>query len=260
MSVQLNVGTGGSVVRTLTKSAQETGVAVIDWGGAGAESLGLPDFATQTTLAALSGKVTACNTGAVTVVALPSLPAGANAIGSVSVTGAVAVTGTFYQATQPVSLAALPVLASGTNTIGAVTCPANTITGALPTGANTIGAVTVPNATISGALPAGTNSIGSVVATPVRGAITDRSGTVAAGGTSQALAAANTSRSFLFVLNPKAATESLWIDFGTAAVTASPSIELQPGQYFSMEGAFVATGAVNVTATTTGHVWTAKEG
>jgi hypothetical protein len=105
--------------------------------------------ATESTLSTLNGKVTACNTGAVTISA--ALPAGSNAIGklaansgvtigavelaaaqTLSVTntgtfavqaaqsgtwnigsittvgGTVAVTGTFWQATQPVSLASVP--------------------------------------------------------------------------------------------------------------------------------------------------------
>lgn len=64
------------------------------------------------------------NIGSVNVATLPSLPAGSNVIGSVSVSNfpaTQAVTGTFWQATQPVSIASLPSLAAGTNTIGAVT-------------------------------------------------------------------------------------------------------------------------------------------
>lgn len=113
---------------------------------------------------------------------------------TVSVTGSVAVTGTFWQATQPVSNAgtfatqvtsiaagdnnignvdvvSLPALAAGTNNIGDVdvlTLPA------LPTGSNVIGAVTqsgtwnvgtVTTLTgITNALPAGTNAIGKLAA------------------------------------------------------------------------------------------------
>lgn len=139
----------------------------------------------------------------VDIVSMPSVtvnnfPAGFLAAQSgswtVSVTGSVAVTGTFWQATQPVSNAGtfavqvtsiaagdnnignvdvvtLPALPAGTNNIGDVdvlTLPA------LPTGSNVIGAVTqsgtwnvgtVTTLTgITNALPAGTNAIGKLAA------------------------------------------------------------------------------------------------
>lgn len=96
-----------------------------------AAALPLPaDAATQTTLAALNTKVTAVNTGAV-VVSSSVLPSGAATaalqtqpgvdIGDVTINNAsIAVTGTFFQATQPVSLAALPALVAGTANIGDV--------------------------------------------------------------------------------------------------------------------------------------------
>lgn len=55
--------------------------------------------------------------------------------GTVSISGSVAVTGTFYQATQPVSLATLPSLAAGTNAIGSIT---NTSFGATQSGTWTV--------------------------------------------------------------------------------------------------------------------------
>lgn len=70
-------------VRTVEKGAKQIQVVVVDYGGAGSENLNSPDFATQTTLAALNTKVTACNTGAVTVSS--ALPAGNNNIGDVDV-------------------------------------------------------------------------------------------------------------------------------------------------------------------------------
>jgi hypothetical protein len=72
--------------------------------------------------------------GGQTVTIGGSLPSGSNAIGSVTATQATgsnlhvavdsapstAVTGTFWQATQPTSLASLPALAAGTNKVGIV--------------------------------------------------------------------------------------------------------------------------------------------
>lgn len=73
--------------------------------------------------------------------------------GNVGITGSVAVTGSFYQATQPVSLASLPTLPAGTNNIGDVDVLSLPT---LPAGDNNIGnvdIVTMPNVTI-GTLPA----------------------------------------------------------------------------------------------------------
>ena len=79
--------------------------------------------------------------GTVGVTALPALPAGPNAIGSVSVSNfpgtqpvslatapTTPVTGTFWQATQPVSLTALPALTAGTAAIGTVSAGGFTAT------------------------------------------------------------------------------------------------------------------------------------
>jgi hypothetical protein len=106
---------------------------------------------------------------------------GAWNVGTVtSITNPVAVTGTFYQATQPVSLASVPthaVTQSGTWNVGTVTTvttvsAVTAITNALPAGDNNIGnvdVVTLP------ALPAGTNNIGDVdvLTQPARARTTD---------------------------------------------------------------------------------------
>ncbi len=71
--------------------------------------------------------------------------------GSLTVDGTVAVIGTFWQATQPVSIATAPVLVAGSAIIGKVgidqTTPGTTngvqVNAALPAGANTIGTVSI---------------------------------------------------------------------------------------------------------------------
>jgi len=66
----------------------------------------------------------------------------------VNINGTVPVSGTFWQATQPVSIATLPALAAGAATIGAVDQAGSWtvgITGAIPAGANTIGGVNIEN-------------------------------------------------------------------------------------------------------------------
>ena len=62
-----------------------------------------------------------------------------------------AVTGTFWQTTQPVSIASLPVLAAGTNAIGSITNTSFGISGTLPAFASTptINIGTAPNLTIT---------------------------------------------------------------------------------------------------------------
>jgi hypothetical protein len=138
--------------------------------------------------------------------------------------------------------------------------------GAQPAGSNLIGKVgidqTTPGTTngvqVNAALPAGTNKIGVVQQS---GTLTDRSGTVATGGTSQALAASNASRKYLFIENPPSATENLFINFtSNASTSAAGSLSLTPGGVFIMESEFVSTEAVTVTAATTSHAYIAKEG
>lgn len=69
------------------------------------------------------------------------------------------VSGTFWQATQPVSIAALPALAAGGNVIGAVTQSGTWNVGTVTT-VTTVAAVTA----ITNALPAGSNAIGKLAA------------------------------------------------------------------------------------------------
>jgi hypothetical protein len=96
--------------------------------------------------------------------------------------------------------------------------------------------------------------------TNVTGTFTNRSGTVATGGTSQTLAASNASRKRLIIQNPCSATESLFINFTTAASTsAGNSLELVPCGSYDTAGAPPTTEQVNVTAATTSHAFVAKE-
>jgi len=86
----------------------------------------------------------------------------------------------------------------------------------------------------------------------------DRSGTVAVGGTSQQLAAANANRRGLIVQNPTSQLGSIWINFGAAAAADLTSIEIAPGGQWQ-SGSYVTTQAVNIVAADTGHVFIAKE-
>jgi hypothetical protein len=89
-------------------------------------------------------------------------------------------------------------------------------------------------------------------------AANDRSGSITAGGTAQTIAAANGSRSFLFVQNISDTT--MWLDFGVDAVADEPSIRLVAGASFSADGRDVPTGAASIICATTGKKFSAREG
>lgn len=94
-----------------------------------------------------------------------------------------------------------------------------------------------------------------------RGTLTDRSGTITVGGTAQQLMAVNANRKYVLIINPSNASEALYINFTTTAViTGPPSIRLDAGDSFVMEGEFVTTELISVNAATTGHAFVAKEG
>lgn len=98
----------------------------------------------------------------------------------------------------------------------------------------------------------------AAVALSAQGAInyTDRSGTVAAGGVSQTLAAANNSRTVLVITNGTAETEPLCVNVNAEASCTSPgSFQIAPGGSLTLDTPQVVT----VTAATTGHKYTAKE-
>ena len=93
---------------------------------------------------------------------------------------------------------------------------------------------------------------------PASGTLTDRSGSVTAGGTAQEVAAANSSRKYFFIQN--VSDIDLWIDFGATAVADQPSIRLSPGASFEMTSSGgVSTQSVSLIGATTGKKFTAKE-
>lgn len=96
--------------------------------GAGTVTLGASTAQIGSVTASISGTVPVSGTffqatQPVSLTTLPALSAGTAQIGSVtaSISGTVPVSGTFWQATQPASLASLPALAAGTAQIGSVT-------------------------------------------------------------------------------------------------------------------------------------------
>ena len=91
------------------------------------------------------------------------------------------------------------------------------------------------------------------------GTYTDRSGSIATGGTSQTAMAANATRKKLLVQNPPTATENLYMNFTAAASSAASSVAMVPGAAYEESGNSITTEAVTINAATTGHVYTAKE-
>lgn len=84
---------------------------------------------------------------------------------------------------------------------------------------------------------------------------TNRSGTITAGGTAQALMAANTAREGLWLQNQSAG--DLWVsEVGTAAAT-QPSIRIPAGFYWRPPS--VTAGAYSIFGATTGQAFAARE-
>jgi hypothetical protein len=134
----------------------------------------------------------------------------------VVVPGAVAVTGTFYQATQPVSFAWAG----------------------------------LTDAQLRASLVA-------VRSTPAAGTLTDRSGTIATGGTAQQLMTSNAARLGFSVQN--LSSGDLWINPLSTAAASQPSLKLLPGAYFESPAGYGATGAISIFGATTSQAFSAKE-
>jgi hypothetical protein len=97
----------------------------------------------------------------------------------------------------------------------------------------------------------------AVQSAPTAGALTDRSGTIAAGGTAQQVAAANATRKYLFFQNNS--DTDMWINFGVVAVANQPSILVKAGANYENPAHFCQNALISVMCATTGKTFTAKE-
>ena len=271
-------------------------------------SLSALENVTVTVGAAITGTVTVSNFpasqavtfSAVTISNFPAsqtiagtvaIGAGTAQIGSVtaSISGTVPVSGTFFQATQPVSLTTLPALVAGTAQIGSVTVGNSVTIGSLPAISGTVTAnlgtavVQIVNAIqdgdgttfgvdrdfpVSGAvqIQAGSNQIGSVTASISNsvtisanpaGPLTTRFGSVTTANTSQLTAAVtNTAREYLFIQNISVGSVTVGVGFSP---TTTQGIQLSPGSGITFDS-FCPTGAVWWLGATTGATWTILEG
>lgn len=92
------------------------------------------------------------------------------------------------------------------------------------------------------------------------GPLVDGSGTIATGGTSQAVFTANAGRQYVFIQN--LSVGDLWVNFGIAAVVSQPSIRIPAGGSLEFSAAgtgIVPTSTVNIIGATTSQAFTAKQ-
>jgi hypothetical protein len=138
-----------------------------------ASSLPLPSGAsTEATLSALNVKVTAVNTGAVTV--STALPTGTNSIGQVT---ANAGTGSFTVAQSTASNLNATVSIAAAQTLSAVTT-LGSITNPLPTGSNTIGSISNISGTVSLPTGASTSALQTTGNTSLSSIVTNTTGLI----------------------------------------------------------------------------------
>ena len=203
--------------------------------------------ATESTLSTLNGKVTACNTGAITI--STALPAGNNNIGDVDVLTLPNVT--LASQANPFT-SAIPVSQSGTWNINNVS---GTIS--LPTGAATEttlstlnGKVTACNTgavTISTALPAGNNNIGdvdvaSLPAVTLTTYSTSSVTSVVSAAVSTSILASNANRRMAILVNDT--DKAVYVKLGATASVTSYTYRLTPLQ--TLELPFpIYTGAID---------------
>jgi len=166
----------------------------------------------------------------VTVSSLPAISgtvtigAGTAQIGSVtaSISGTVPVSGTFYQATQPVS----------------------------------ISSVTVGNSVTIASLPA---ISGTVTANASNGTLTTRFGSVVTANTSFAsTAVTNSNRKYLLIQNVTTSTNSITIGIGFTPTTTQ-GIQLIAGAGLIFDGSYIPTGSVNILSSVTASTFTILE-
>lgn len=217
---------------------------------------GLATEARQTTgnasLSSIDGKITTCNTGAVTISA--ALPAGTNNIGDVDVLTLPNVTlasqANPFTSAIPISDNAGSITVDGTvaatqSGTWNITNVSGTIS--LPTGAATEstlstlnGKVTACNTgavTISTALPAGTNNIGDVdvLTLPdvaIKNYSTSAVTSVVSAAVSTSILASNANRRMAIMVNDT--DKSVYVKLGATASTTSFSYKLSPGQILEL--------------------------
>ena len=168
-----------------------------------------------------------------------ALPAGTAQIGSVtaSISGTVPVSGTFFQATQPVSLISLPALVASTAQIGSVTA-------------------SISNSVTIASLPA---ISGTVTANSSNGSLTTRFGSVVtANEPFETSAVTNANRKYILIQNITTASNVITVGIGFTPTTTQ-GIQLFAGAGLTFEGSYIPTGAVNLLSSVTASCYTILE-
>lgn len=100
---------------------------------------------------------------------------------------------------------------------------------------------------------------GEFTTKPFPGDFYDHSGTIEAASVSQNIPL-NYARFVGYFLLQNTSLQDLWFNFGQAAVSASPSILLLPGESFTMEGGclFISNTGVKIIGGTAGQTFTCK--
>jgi len=207
---------------------------------------GLTDTQLRASVVTIGGTVTVGNSLAIS--SLPALAAGTAQIGSVtaSISGTVPVSGTFFQATQPVSLNTLPALVAGTAQIGSVTA---SISGTVPI---SISSVTIGNSVTIGSLPAISGTVTANTFALQGTAVTTSNFTSTTAST--VLASFNATREVLTIFNEGAG--NLHICAGATCTTIAYQVRLSAGDYYEVpnhqttithSAVFVTAGTARVT-------------
>jgi|SRR5579863_3492955 len=126
---------------------------------------------------------------------------------------------------------------------------------------NATGSVQYPNANCdsSGHLQVNVVNSPTNFTVPSAVALTDGSGTITTGNTSQQIFAANASRRYLFIQNTSSG--NLWINFGASATegAGAGSIIIFPNASFVMESGTITNQTVNINGGSAGQSFVAKQ-
>lgn len=96
-----------------------------------------------------------------------------------------------------------------------------------------------------------------VLSLGTKGSITTRSGTITAGGTSQQVAASNSSRVYFAIQN--ISDTDMYLGVGYTPTTTTGILLTKSGGGFAFESGFIPTQAINLLCATTGKAFVAWE-
>lgn len=274
----ISVGAGNTDTGTqrVVLSTNQSSIPVTDGGGSLTVDGSVTVSGTVTANTGLSQPLTDAQLRAaavpVSIASVPSHPVTNAGTFAVQVTSAptTAVTGTFWQATQPVQLTTLPALPTGSNTIGTVnigTVPTISVNTHAVTQSGTwnIGSITtLPTVTIATNSSVNVQLMGGAVT--AMGAGTSQTGTQrvieassstatqtnpSLSTTSATVLAANTTRRGAQIFN--GSTSIVYVRLSATAASATVySIKLQPDDYYEVPGFYngAITGILNTGTST----------